>query len=56
VHHEEIELNFEASCQLILGLESEILWEARRTPTLTCFLNADEHQFRAQKDKYNGIS
>jgi hypothetical protein len=30
----EIELNFDASCQQILGLESEILWEARSTPTL----------------------
>jgi hypothetical protein len=29
MHHEEIELNFDASCQQILGLESEILWEAR---------------------------
>jgi hypothetical protein len=35
MHHEEIELNFEASCQQILSLESEILWEARSTPTLT---------------------
>jgi hypothetical protein len=34
MHHEEIELNFVASCQQILGLESEILWEARSTPTL----------------------
>jgi hypothetical protein len=32
--HEEIELNFDASCQQVLGLESEILWEARSTPTL----------------------
>jgi hypothetical protein len=40
MHHEEIELNFEAACQQILGLESEILWEARCTPTikLTCFV------------------
>jgi hypothetical protein len=28
MHHEEIELNFDASSQQILGLESEILWEA----------------------------
>jgi hypothetical protein len=28
MHHEEIELNFDASCQQIIGLESEILWEA----------------------------
>jgi hypothetical protein len=34
MHHEEIEQNFDASCQQILGLESEILWEARSTPTL----------------------
>jgi hypothetical protein len=34
MHHEEIELNFDASCQQILGLESEILWEPRSTPTL----------------------
>jgi hypothetical protein len=34
MHHEEIELNFDASCQQILGLELEILWEARSTPTL----------------------
>jgi hypothetical protein len=34
MHNEEIELNFDASCQQILGLESEILWEARSTPTL----------------------
>jgi hypothetical protein len=34
MHHEEIELNFDASCQQILGLESEILWEACSTPTL----------------------
>jgi hypothetical protein len=34
MHHEEIELNFDASCQQIIGLESEILWEARSTPTL----------------------
>jgi hypothetical protein len=33
-YHEEIELNFDASCQQILGLESESLWEARSTPTL----------------------
>jgi hypothetical protein len=33
MHHEEIELNFDASCQQILGLESKILWEARSTPT-----------------------
>jgi hypothetical protein len=33
-HHEEIELNFDASCQQIVGLESEILCEARSTPTL----------------------
>jgi hypothetical protein len=33
MHHEEIELNFDASCQQILGLGSEILWEARSTPT-----------------------
>jgi hypothetical protein len=26
MHHEEIELNFDASCQQIPGLESEILW------------------------------
>jgi hypothetical protein len=32
--HEEIELNFDASCQQILSLESEILWEACSTPTL----------------------
>jgi hypothetical protein len=25
MHHEEIELNFDTSCQQILGLESEIL-------------------------------
>jgi hypothetical protein len=34
MHHEEIELNFDASCQQILGLESEILWEARSMPIL----------------------
>jgi hypothetical protein len=34
MHHEEIELNFDASCQQILGLESEILWQARSMPTL----------------------
>jgi hypothetical protein len=34
MHHEEIELNFDASCQQILGLESEILLEARSSPTL----------------------
>jgi hypothetical protein len=34
MHHEDIELNFDASCQQILGLVSEILWEARSTPTL----------------------
>jgi hypothetical protein len=34
MHHEESELNFDASCQQILGLESEILWEAHSTPTL----------------------
>jgi hypothetical protein len=33
MHHEEIELNFDASFQQILVLESEILWEARSTPT-----------------------
>jgi hypothetical protein len=27
MHHEEIELNFDASCQQILVLESENLWE-----------------------------
>jgi hypothetical protein len=37
MHHEEIELNFETSCQQILALESEILWEARSTPTLVDF-------------------
>jgi hypothetical protein len=31
MHYEEIELNFDASCQQILGLESKIVWEARRT-------------------------
>jgi hypothetical protein len=35
MHHDEIELNFDASCQQILGLESEILWEPRSTPTLS---------------------
>jgi hypothetical protein len=34
MHHDEIELNFDSSSQQILGLESEILWEARSTPTL----------------------
>jgi hypothetical protein len=34
MHYKEIELNFDASCQQIIGLESEILWEARSTPTL----------------------
>jgi hypothetical protein len=34
MHHEEIELNLDASLQQILGLESEILWEARSTPTV----------------------
>jgi hypothetical protein len=34
MHHEEIELYFEASCQQIIGLESKILWEARSLPTL----------------------
>jgi hypothetical protein len=34
MHYEEIELNFDASCQQIIGLESKILWEARSTPTL----------------------
>jgi hypothetical protein len=29
MNHEEIELNCDASCQQILGLESEILFEAR---------------------------
>jgi hypothetical protein len=28
MHYEEIQLNFDASCQQIIGLESEILWEA----------------------------
>jgi hypothetical protein len=28
MHHEEIEINFDGSCQQILGLESEILWES----------------------------
>jgi hypothetical protein len=32
-HHEEIELNFDASRQQIIGLDSEILWEAGSTPT-----------------------
>jgi hypothetical protein len=36
--HEEIELNFDASCQQVRGLESEILWEARSTPTLVVHL------------------
>jgi hypothetical protein len=39
MHHEEIELNFEASCQQILGLESEILWESRSTPTFKYLLH-----------------
>jgi hypothetical protein len=34
MHHGEIAPNFDASCQQILGLESEMLWEARITPTL----------------------
>jgi hypothetical protein len=34
MHHEEMELKFDASCQQIIGLESEILWEGRSTPTL----------------------
>jgi hypothetical protein len=34
MHHEEIELNFDASSQQNLGLGLEILWEARSTPTL----------------------
>jgi hypothetical protein len=34
MYHEEIELNFDTSCQQIKGLELEILWEARSTPTL----------------------
>jgi hypothetical protein len=34
MHYEEIDLNFDASCQQILGLESKILWEAGRSPTL----------------------
>jgi hypothetical protein len=34
MHHEEIELNFDASRQQILGFELEILWEACSTPTL----------------------
>jgi hypothetical protein len=38
MHHKKIELNFDASCQQILGLESEILWEARSTPTLVTTL------------------
>jgi hypothetical protein len=38
MHYEEIELNFDPSCQQILGLESEILWEASSTPTLTTIL------------------
>jgi hypothetical protein len=33
-----IALNFEASCQQIIGLESEILWEAHSTPTCHCRL------------------
>jgi hypothetical protein len=41
MHHEEIELNFDTSCQQILGLESEILWEARSTPTLKLSINND---------------
>jgi hypothetical protein len=32
MYNEESELNFDASCQKNLGLESEILWEARSTP------------------------
>jgi hypothetical protein len=35
MHHKEIEPNFDASCQQILGLESEILWEARSMPTFS---------------------
>jgi hypothetical protein len=34
MHNEEIELNFVASFQQILGSELEISWEARSTPTL----------------------
>jgi hypothetical protein len=39
-NHKEIELNFDASCQQILGLESEILWEAGSTTTLTSIQTA----------------
>jgi hypothetical protein len=35
MHYEEIELHFDASCQQIIGFESEILWEASSTPTLS---------------------
>jgi hypothetical protein len=55
MHHEEIEPNFDASCQQILGLESEILWEAGSTPTLAtptsplCCSSGRE-------DKYEGVS
>jgi hypothetical protein len=37
--YEEIELNFDASCQQILGLESKILWEARSTPNFKAYLD-----------------
>jgi hypothetical protein len=44
MHHEEIELNFDASCQQILGLESEILCKPRSTPTLgPVFVNLGPH-------------
>jgi hypothetical protein len=42
MHHEEIELNFDASCQQILGLELEIMWEARSTPTRGGHFGAQE--------------
>jgi hypothetical protein len=47
MHHEEIELNIDASCQQILGSESEILWEAYSTPTLVVarYYNYKNKQF-----------
>jgi hypothetical protein len=46
MHHEVIELNFDASCQRILGLESEIVWEARSKPTLVLLSISKKHAAR----------
>jgi hypothetical protein len=42
---EEMELNFDASCQQILGLESEILREARITPSISILPRASYYNY-----------